>query len=155
MKPKSLDELREFLKGATIRKEPVKRGAKEYGPYLRACKKVDGKLRWVYIGKSMDDLGKRLQTGEKAKSMGMSSTTYKKVQRIHSQYELGDPVAKKYIEMNKKKGCNLDWAYRKVREHYREACNKVRDRTYGHGLDLDEAELQSYLISELRKLPNC
>jgi hypothetical protein len=118
-----VDSLDAIPKRATIMKEFTRCGnpncTKKHGPYMYAYWKEKGKLKKVYIGKSMMNLKWRIVCQKAQKDMGLSLADAKTMIMIIQYAQEGNELAMKYFRKIELKKCSRAWAYRMLSEHKR------------------------------------
>jgi hypothetical protein len=120
-----IDSLEDIPKRATIVKEFIRCGnpkcGKKHGPYMYAYWKEKGRLRKVYIGKSMMDLKRRILCEKAHQDTGLPLADAKKMLIITQYAREGNEMAIQYSNKIVLKKCSPAWGYRKLSEHLRQA----------------------------------
>jgi hypothetical protein len=79
-----------------------------HGPYLYAYWKQDKKLKKRYLGKNFEDFATR----KIAKEVKLTPSQYTKFGFIQGQANIGNVLAKRYLEKLRKEEVSIDWAHR-------------------------------------------
>jgi hypothetical protein len=120
----------EIPPNATIRQEYVKCGNPDcqnsHGPYLYAYWKQDKKLKKRYLGKNLEDFGRR----KIAKEVKLRPNQLIKFNFIEEQAGKGNVLAKQYLEKLRNEEVTIDWAHRVLINSIRQQRMAIADDTF-------------------------